>query len=366
MRPITFLFLFCLVLVRADPAKLPFTDCFSGEPSRKLTISTVYGQVIDGAEGQRESTLNLTVFGESPQPIVGASSSSLATLFTTTSVLTLGAFSNTTWFCTPLRPPDADAQPLPPEDSSYCPLAAGPFGFSSSIVWGEDRELTTLTTRLRAVDENGNELVCLDVPTTPLRPEESSVYGQAVAIFWMTVGLAIAYWLLVGIARIISAWNRGVKRPERGLWSRAQSAGFILASAISGERLATSPALLRFCTPSLRDIFFHTQWCAALAMIAVEWPAFAYPLFAQTAWSTLTYNITLTSTPDAQLRHWNPLSTPPFDPPTSFTSQISDPASPLYIDPTIPNVLFTLPDGTSHGMESFAYAAGPQLSHSVW
>lgn len=24
----------------------------------------------------------------------------------------------------------------------------------------------------------------------------------------------------------------------------------------------------------MRDIFFHTQWCAALAMVAVQWPRF--------------------------------------------------------------------------------------------
>jgi len=27
-------------------------------------------------------------------------------------------------------------------------------------------------------------------------------------------------------------------------------------------------------SPSLRDIMVHTQWCAALAMIAVQWPPF--------------------------------------------------------------------------------------------
>lgn len=24
----------------------------------------------------------------------------------------------------------------------------------------------------------------------------------------------------------------------------------------------------------MRDIFFHTQWCAALGMVAVQWPDF--------------------------------------------------------------------------------------------
>jgi len=66
-------------------------------------------------------------------------------------------------------------------------------------------------------------------------------------VFWLTVTLAIAYWLVVGIARVVSAWSRGVSKPGAGFGVRVESAGFILASAISGERLATSPALMRFC-----------------------------------------------------------------------------------------------------------------------
>lgn len=103
------------------------------------------------------------------------------------------------------------------------------------------------------MDTFSNELLCLDVATTPLDPSSShNPYGRARIIFWATVALAIAYWIVVGIARIVSAWNRGNTRPGRGLWGRAQSAGFILASAVSGERLASSPALMRFCE-CLRD-----------------------------------------------------------------------------------------------------------------
>lgn len=60
-------------------------------------------------------------------------------------------------------------------------------------------------------------------------------------------------------------------------------------------------------TPSLRDIIFHTQWCAALAMVAVQWPTFICmlidfyrleyvtdvmldPILSQTAWATLSYS----------------------------------------------------------------------------
>lgn len=209
-----------------------------------------------------------------------------ATLFTTTSVLTLNAWSRSSYLCENMRPPS----PLPSNISgSYCPIPAGPFAFSSTIPWGSNRELTTLITRLRAVDPLSTELVCMDILTTPLSPRPRKPFGKAVIIFWSTIGLAIGYWLLFCLARISFAWNRGVSRSEGGIWSHVKSAGYILASALSGEGF-DSPSLLRFCkfspylfyimrdcisgTPSFRDVIFHTQWCAILAMVAVEWPQF--------------------------------------------------------------------------------------------
>ncbi|KAJ7098614.1 hypothetical protein B0H15DRAFT_821497 [Mycena belliarum] len=347
------LFLSVVLPVLADPASLAFADCFSGNVSVKLTVDEVYGQVLNSA--QLGTYLNLTVIGSTPQPIVEFAddpTANLATLFTTTSVLTLTVWTNSTNFCTSLRPPS----PLPSlndSSSNYCPLAAGPFALSSAIPWGPDRPLTTLTTRIRAVDPFSKELLCLTVKTTPLDPGTSNPYGVARAIFWATVALAIAYWVVVGIARVVSAWGRGITRPGRSLWARAQSAGFILASAISGERFATSPALMRFSTPCLRDVLFHTQWCAALAMVAVQWPAFAYPLLVQTAWATLSYNVTLTDNV-----HWNPLITLPYIPPSTFSAQLADPASPLYINPQAPNLLFMLPTNATSGMSMFAYTLG--------
>ncbi|KAF7335259.1 Membrane protein [Mycena sanguinolenta] len=319
--------------VLADPASLPFEDCFSGNASMKLTVDEVYGQVLTSS--QLGTYLNLTVIGSSPQEISGSAdaSTSLATLFTTTSVLTLNVWTNSTYLCTSLRPPS----PLTPLNDTtlnptYCPLPAGPFALSSAIPWGTNRPLTTLNTRLRAVDPFSHELLCFDVNTTPLDPNgPHSPYGVASAIFWATVSLSILYWVVIGIARVVSAWGRGITRPGRSLWARAQSAGFILASAISGERFATSPALMRFSTPCLRDVLFHTQWCAALAMVAVQWPPFAYPLLVQTAWATLSYNI---------------------------TDQLADPTSPLYINTSVPNILFTLPSNSTSGMSMFAYTLG--------
>jgi hypothetical protein len=98
------------------------------------------------------------------------------------------------------------------------------------------------------VDPFGQELVCIDVSTTPLEPSANEgPYGDARVILWATVALAAAYWIVVGVARVVSAWGRGLNRSAHGVWGKLQSGGFILASAISGERLATSPALMRYC-----------------------------------------------------------------------------------------------------------------------
>ncbi|EIN11076.1 hypothetical protein PUNSTDRAFT_64002 [Punctularia strigosozonata HHB-11173 SS5] len=339
--------------VSAQPATVRFSDCFSGSKSQKLNVSTVYGQMFD-ADARH---LNLTVLGTSPQDIIGSANLNLATLFTTTEMLTLDVWDNSTYFCQTLRPPS----PLPSTtngSSLYCPIPAGPFAFSTYIPLDSARELATLQTRLHAVDPSSAEILCIDVFTTNLAPGTwGSVYGHAIAIFWFTVALAIAYWLLVLVARIVSAWGRGVARTGTGVWGKVERVGFVFASALSGERFAVSPALMRFCTPSMRDILFHTQWVAGLSMVAVQWPSFVYPLAAQTAWSMLSYNITLTQGSKHPL-HWNPVSVPAFHPPSNFADQLTDPTSPLFVDTSNPNTLFTLPPDARTGIPSFAYAVG--------
>lgn len=340
--------------VLSQPATLDFQDCFSGNVTQKLNVSTVYAQ-IDG-----NAALNLTVIGYSDIPIVGRSNSStkLATLFTSMSTLTFSAWTNSTYLCQPLRPPS----PLPSiniTEDMYCPLPAGHFAFSTSIPWSTNHQFTTQNTRLHALDPYSDDLLCLDVDTTPLGPRRfGSPYGEVSTIFWATVGLAIAYWLVVGITRVVSARGRGSSRPGPGFWPKVESAGFILASAISGESLTTSPALMRFCSPSMRDIIFHSQWCAALAMVAVQWPTFAYPLLAQTAWATLLYNVTITQGSGAELKHWNPLDTQPYSPPSDFANQFNDPTSSLFINASVPNTLFLLPDDATSGISSFASTVG--------
>ena len=146
----------------------------------------------------------------------------------------------------------------------------------------------------------------------------------------------------------------------------------------------------------MRDVFFHTQWCATLAMVAVQWPEFiceyvfysymsrslfsdawSDPLLSQTAWATLSYStcrefachltshltfpqkdVSLTRGTDHSWQHWNPVSAPIFDPPSDFADQLRDQNSTIFIDASVPNTLFTLPQNATPGISSFAYTVG--------
>ena len=69
-------------------------------------------------------------------------------------------------------------------------------------------------------------------------------------------------------------------------------------------------------------------------------------------------DITLTQGTDTSWKHWNPVSTPAFDPPSDFADQLSDKSSTIFIDSSVPNTLFTLPQNATPGLSSFAYTVG--------
>jgi hypothetical protein len=148
-----------------------------------------------------------------------------------------------------LRPPTFN-ESLYNNDTQYCPIDAGPFALSSTIPLSSQYQLATVNTRLRAVDPYSTEILCVDIPVTPLVSGKlGSVYGEAVAIMWGTIALAAAYWVIVGLARIVGARDRGQRRAGQGAWSKVEACGYVLASAISGERFAISPSLMRYCKP---------------------------------------------------------------------------------------------------------------------
>lgn len=174
-----------------------------------------------------------------------------ATLFTTSTILSFNIWQNSTFFCSSLRPPS----PLTANANDtyyFCPVEPGPVAFSAAIPLGDHQyELLTINTRLRIVDTSSPaiELGCVDIATTPLNAHRDtvSIYGgKAVIVFWFSVALVIGYWIVVGLGRISAAWGRGGSGSDRSLWSRLEGAGYILASAISGEKFSSTPALLRF------------------------------------------------------------------------------------------------------------------------
>ncbi|KAG8688414.1 hypothetical protein FRC09_012918 [Ceratobasidium sp. 395] len=283
------------------------------------------------------------------------------TLIYTTSIATFTVFTNRTFFCLNTVPP----APIPPQPytDTNCVIPAGSLAFGLSTPIKHPYQLVTLNTRIQVLDTSNpaKELACVDVGVTPI--QDSGVGGSfdiAGVLFWTSVGLAMGYWVVVGAARIAAAWRRG-SWDSNQRWVYIRWAGTVLASAISGERLAASPALLRFATPSMRDIIFHTQWCACLAMVAVEWPTFVYPILSNTAWAHLLYNVTIIQGADSYVEHWWPLHTPLYDPPNTFSDQLANKSSPLYLDASAPNTLFTFPSyptETSPGIPAIAAAVG--------
>lgn len=66
LATVSIIFILIFSSVVAEPATLPFTDCFSGDASHKVQISTVYGQTLS------DRYLNLTIIGNTPIEIVSA------------------------------------------------------------------------------------------------------------------------------------------------------------------------------------------------------------------------------------------------------------------------------------------------------
>jgi hypothetical protein len=143
----------------------------------------------------------------------------------------------------------------------------------------------------------------------------------------------------------------------------------------------------------MRDVIFHTQWCAAVGMVAVQWPQFVceyYCVFVSDYKADLRRQIRFFLRSDGRLchivrrsprvvaleltrvffwhpditiaqpstRHWDPLSVPVYTPPTNFADQLADQSSPLFIDTSAPNLLYTLPANASDGLASWAYTIG--------
>lgn len=281
-----------------------------------------------------------------------------ATLFTSLSILTEPFISSTSSLCYSLHtiPPQA----LPADDPAACVISEGPVGLNLTLPLKSRYPLSNIRTRVRIVDTalpNGNELSCVDIEISPYYPRD----WPYELILWIPVGLVVAAWLLLWGARGWAGIRTGLQAERERVGQKNGSSmrilGTAIVSVVSGDVLVTSPMLLRFVTPSVRDIFAHIQFCSALAMIAVQWPDFVYPIAAQGAWASLIGNITLVQGSDPLSKRFDPLATGAYAPPSTYASTLADQTSPLYLDASAPNRLLNLAV-EEPGMASYAYAAG--------
>lgn len=184
-------------------------------------------------------------------------------------------------------------------------------------------------------------------------------------MLWIPVAVALGYLVVSWLGRIwaskISEQLDREAAVASSLTNRLSDGrlldrlGVIWWHTWSGQGLLLSGSLLRFATPSARDIVWHTQFVTSLGMVAVNWPGFAYPVLSQGAWSTLIYNVTLLASENGTRP--DPLNPAPFNPPADFAGQIADQRSPLYLDQSLPNVLLNLV-GQASGMQRWAALTG--------
>jgi hypothetical protein len=254
--------------------------------------------------------LRIDLVGETGEEFVGFNNETgkLATMFSTTSDMTYELWSTTTFACNSLFPPSPLPYPYIPNNTTYCPLDAGPFAINLSVPLKHGYPLSTLSTNVRIVDTAvpANELLCVELDMTTYYPQ-GWYYNL---FFWLPIGLAIGYWVSSWAGRFAAGWVVGRMADNVGSgdvqgWGRqggkSRKWGTMVVSGLSGERLGFSGGLLRFgelfsthdrsnsdhpqladlslaassVTPSVRDVFFHLQFCAVLAMVAVQWPGFA-------------------------------------------------------------------------------------------
>jgi hypothetical protein len=191
-------------------------------------------------------------------------------------VLNFDVFSNRSELCDSIRNPSTSA------NATGCPYGPGQVAVGVQIPLGSGYPLTSLYTRLLLLDTSNpsRQLACIDIPTTPYYPRFKA-YG---IILWVPAGITIGYALLTWFARIWAATTAARADREAilatsltarlGPGSIRERVAPIFWEVVSGVGLQRSGSLVRFTTPSARDVFHAAQWATSLGMVAANWPGF--------------------------------------------------------------------------------------------
>ncbi|TIB40497.1 hypothetical protein E3P86_00663 [Wallemia ichthyophaga] len=349
----------------AQPQLAPFSSCQSGYQTapddNRINITSVYTQ-LDKAESATDNIqigqniLRTVLIGDMQDTLSERNSSTdrLATLLVHSRALSFELYDNPVSLCDHVLGSNSTS------NHPACPAPQGQVAIGVHTPLPEPAAfashpyaLTTLVNTLRLLDASdpAREMACIDVPLTPYYPN-GWFYKL---IFWIPVSTCISFLVVQSIASIGAAYRKAKTTKFVRTWASRQRLETSLVGGISGQMFSNTPGLLRFVTPSVGNIILHTQWCAALGMVAVNWPSFSYPFFNQVVWSSLLYNISLTTSD-----HVDPLSTQPLSIPSPFdTLLFENNTSPLYLNRDSPNNL--LDDGNvSHatGLDSLSQVIG--------
>ncbi|CAO1620709.1 unnamed protein product [Parajaminaea phylloscopi] len=341
------------------------------EPQYRINISAVYSQFdpaqaaphLSSDTSYTEGVLRIAGIGAIASQAQGASNGTFSAIQVQSRFLTFNIFSNLTYLCDELAPTRPDPANLLIGHTS-CLYGPGTVGFGVSIPLNSTWPMGTIWTRVLLIDSSKPALAvsCIDVPVSRYDPAR----WYWTLYLWLPLALFIGFFVTVALARVITAAatrSRAFKHRAR----EGSSPSFlrdhinpIIISALSGQGMVLSPALLRYATPGSWEILFHLQFIAAIAMVSVRWPDFSYPFFARASWASLVGNVTFVQKlGQGSLVH--PLSTMATLPTGDVGDQMSNASSPLYLNASAPQTLLNLDDAYT-GIPAYARMIGLQSS----
>ncbi|GAA5896795.1 uncharacterized protein JCM6883_007010 [Sporobolomyces salmoneus] len=292
----------------------------------------------------------------------------VSTLVLESSILTFEVFRNSSALCSSIRTTTGDTGTITNGSAvvteSGCPYGGGDIALGFSIPLTDSYPLTTITTNLVALDPSNPalRLACYDLSFTPYYPD----YFAYSLVRYIVIGIISLFLLLYVLARFYASYTSWLDDNEAHIASSLtlkitsasdpsmrQMWGAIWFNAWAGRQVVMSGSLRRYVTAEVRELFATIAWFSLVGTVAVEWPGFAYPVFQQTAWSTLVWNNSLPFTSPAQ--PINPRAATSL--PSAFVSQMDDVNSPLYLDERLPSVLLDL-EGSKRGIEKWSRMIG--------
>lgn len=334
--------------------------------ANRINVSSVYVQydpnplssVWGGAP--HEAVLRIVGTGAVANESLGAADGYFSAIQATTRFLTFETLTNLTYLCDNIYPTAPDPNTTF-SNHATCTYGPGTVAFGVDVPLNSSYRMGTLWTRVLLIDysQPALALACIDIPVTSYDPSEW--YWSL--MFWLPAALFVAYFVLVSLGRAITAAATRA-RAFRNRAREGSSPSFlrdhlnpVIISALSGQGMILSPALLRFSSPGCWEILFQLQFVALLGMLAVAWPDFSYPFFQQAAWSTLVGNVTLIQSSSQAQFLVDPMQTNATLPAGDLGAQFSNVSSPLFMNSSAPQQLLNL-NSSYTGLPAFAAMVG--------